>query len=115
VEPRQLLRVDPCHLVQPSLPDRAVWRSEGSYEGAPADGSAWLAGEDAVPFRVMRGGWASATEFVCTSSARRQLRADAGSWKDAGDENEADESGWMAALLDTLYTPYGFRVICECP
>jgi formylglycine-generating enzyme required for sulfatase activity len=43
-----------------------VWHP--SYEGAPADGGAWLDGEDREPFRVVRGGWASATEFVCTSS-----------------------------------------------
>jgi formylglycine-generating enzyme required for sulfatase activity len=87
-----------------------VWHS--SYEDAPADGRAWLDGEDTEPFRVVRGGWASATEFVCTSSARRQLRADAGSRDDAlGDEEE--EGGFMASLFAMMYTPYGFRVVCE--
>jgi formylglycine-generating enzyme required for sulfatase activity len=92
-----------------------VWHP--NYEGAPADGSAWLDGEDSEPFRVMRGGWASATEFVCTSSSRRQLRADAGTrhgnfeFEDEGGE----EDGWMVPLFALLYTPYGFRVVCECP
>ena len=87
-----------------------VWHP--NYEGAPTDGSAWLDGEDSEPFRVMRGGWASATEFVCTSSSRRQLRADAGSRRDAG---EKDESEFMASLFAMMYTPYGFRVVCEVP
>ena len=86
-----------------------------NYEGAPADGSAWLDGEDKEPFRVVRGGWASATEFVCTSSARRQLRADAGSRDDDGEGDEGDEGGFMASLFAMMYTPYGFRVVCECP
>ena len=62
----------------------------------------------------MRGGWASATEFVCTSSARQQLRADAGSRDDESDD-EGEESGLMASLFAMMYTPYGFRVVCECP
>ncbi len=88
-----------------------VWHP--NYEGAPTDGSAWLEGEDGEPFRVMRGGWASATEFVCTSSSRRQLRADAGTRDDDGDEG--DEGGFMASLFALMYTPYGFRVVCVCP
>jgi formylglycine-generating enzyme required for sulfatase activity len=91
-----------------------VWHP--NYEGAPADGSAWLDGEDREPFRVVRGGWASATEFVCTSSSRRQLRADAGARDDDGEEEEGgDESGLMASLFAMTYTPYGFRVVCEGP
>lgn len=39
-----------------------VWQP--GYDGAPTDGSVWLDGEDRGPFRVVRGGWASATEFV---------------------------------------------------
>ena len=90
-----------------------VWHP--GYAGAPADGSSWLDGEDREPFRVVRGGWASATELVCTSSARRQLRADAGSREaDAEGEGE-DEDGFMASLFAMMYTPYGFRVVCECP
>jgi len=83
-----------------------VWHS--SYEGAPTDGSAWLEGETKIPFRVMRGGWASATEFVCTSASRHLLRSDAG---DRADEPEEDED---AGTLKALFaTPYGFRVVCE--
>jgi formylglycine-generating enzyme required for sulfatase activity len=88
-----------------------VWHP--SYAGAPADGSAWLDGEDKEPFRVMRGGWCSATEFVCTSSARRQLRADAGSRED-GEGDEGEEGGFMASLFAMMFTPYGCRVLCEC-
>jgi formylglycine-generating enzyme required for sulfatase activity len=90
-----------------------VWHP--SYDGAPADGSAWLDGEDQEPFRVVRGGWASATEFVCTSTARRQLRADAGEREDDAEGEEGDEGGLMASLFAMMYTPYGFRVVCECP
>jgi len=90
-----------------------VWHP--NYEGAPTDGSAWLDGEDREPFRVVRGGWASATEFVCTSSARRQLRADAGSRDDDSEDDEGDGSGLMASLFAMMYTPYGFRVVCEFP
>jgi formylglycine-generating enzyme required for sulfatase activity len=85
-----------------------VWHP--NYEGAPTDGSAWLAGEDNEPFRVVRGGWCSATELVCTSSARRQLRADAGSHEDQSDEDE----GFMSTVLDMMFRPLGFRVVCEC-
>jgi formylglycine-generating enzyme required for sulfatase activity/Zn ribbon nucleic-acid-binding protein len=88
-----------------------VWHP--NYEGAPADGGAWLDGEDREPFRVVRGGWASATEFVCTSAARRQLRADAGSRYEGGDVGEGDQDGLMASLFDMMYIPYGFRVVCE--
>jgi hypothetical protein len=88
-----------------------VWHR--NYEGAPADGSAWLAGEESDPFRVVRGGWASATEFVCTSAARRQLRADAASpVEDDGDEG--DDDGFMSMLSEMMYTPYGMRLVCEC-
>ena len=90
-----------------------VWHP--NYEGAPADGSAWLDGEDSQPGRVVRGGWASATEFVCTSAAQRQLRADAGSREDGGESSEGEEGGFMAALFALMYTPYGFRVVCERP
>ncbi len=89
-----------------------VWHP--NYEGAPADGSAWLDGEDKEPFRVVRGGWASATEFVCTSSARRQLRADAGSREEDDEGDEGDEGGLMVSLFAMMYTPYGCRVVCEC-
>jgi formylglycine-generating enzyme required for sulfatase activity len=94
-----------------------VWHP--SYKGAPLDGSAWLADEDREPFRVMRGGWPAATEFVCTSSARRQVRADAGAPKDfsdgGNDGNEGDDDGFMASLFDLMYTPRGLRVVCEWP
>jgi formylglycine-generating enzyme required for sulfatase activity len=86
-----------------------------NYEGAPADGSAWLDGEDSEPSRVMRGGWASATENVCTSSSRRSLRADAGTPEDDFEDDEGEVGGMLASLLDLMYTPYGFRVVCECP
>ncbi|QDU25830.1 Serine/threonine-protein kinase pkn1 [Anatilimnocola aggregata] len=89
-----------------------VWHP--NYDGAPNDGSAWLEGENTEVFRVMRGGWCSATEFVCTSSARRQLRADAGS-PDEDIEGEEDDGGFMESLFDLMYIPNGFRVVCECP
>jgi formylglycine-generating enzyme required for sulfatase activity len=89
-----------------------VWHS--NYAGAPTDGSAWLAGEDKEAFRVMRGGWCSATEFVCTSSARRQMRADAGSHEE-GDSDDKDEGGLLSSIFEMMYTPYGFRVVCEVP
>jgi formylglycine-generating enzyme required for sulfatase activity len=84
-----------------------VWHP--NYDGAPADGSVWLDGEDKEPFRVMRGGWCSATEFVCTSSSRRQLRADAGLHEE--DDDEPDEI--MEMFREMMYTPHGFRVVCE--
>lgn len=91
-----------------------VWHP--NYDGAPTDGAAWLEGEDSDPFRVMRGGWASATERVCTSSARRQLRADAGSSDDDADsESNEDEDNVIDQLLGMMYTPRGFRVVCEIP
>ena len=90
-----------------------VWHP--NYEGAPTDGRAWLDGEDREPFRVMRGGWASATEFVCTSSSRRQLRADAGSGADDDLHDDEDDDGWIGAIFDMMYTPHGFRVVCEFP
>ena len=84
-----------------------VWHP--NYDGAPVDGSAWLDGEDKEPFRVVRGGWCSATEFVCTSSSRRQLRADAGLKEDEDEE----PSEFMEMLLEMMYMPHGFRVVCE--
>jgi formylglycine-generating enzyme required for sulfatase activity len=89
-----------------------VWHP--NYAGAPADGSAWLDGEDREPFRVVRGGWCSATEFVCTSAARRQLRADAGA-HDEDDSGGKEDGGLLGALFEMMYTPYGFRVVCEVP
>jgi formylglycine-generating enzyme required for sulfatase activity len=89
-----------------------VWHL--NYEGASIDGSAWLDGEDSEPLRIVRGDRASATEFVCTSSARRQLRADAGSWDDDVEHDEGNESGLWLSLFAMMYTPYGFRVVCEC-
>ncbi len=86
-----------------------VWHPD--YEGAPSDGSAWLEGEEKEPFRVERGGWCSATESVCASSSRRQLRADAGT-HDEEVEDESDDP-FMKSLLDLMYTPCGFRVVCE--
>jgi formylglycine-generating enzyme required for sulfatase activity len=88
-----------------------VWHP--NYSGTPTDGSAWLDGEDNDPFRVVRGGWASATEFVCTSASRRQLRADAGA-RENDEDDEEEESEFRAMLSALLYTPYGFRVVCEC-
>jgi formylglycine-generating enzyme required for sulfatase activity len=84
-----------------------------NYNGAPSDGSAWLDGEDKQPFRVMRGGWASGTEFVCTSSARRQLRADAGLRESSSEESEREDDGFVQSIFDMFYMPYGFRVVCE--
>jgi formylglycine-generating enzyme required for sulfatase activity len=89
-----------------------VWHP--NHQGAPSDGSAWLDGEDREPFRVVRGGWAAATELVCTSSARQQRRVDAGSRDDDGDEEEGGQDGLMASLFEMMYMPYGFRVVCEC-
>ena len=86
-----------------------VWHD--SYEGAPTDGSAWLVGEEYQPFRVVRGGWCSGTEFVCASASRRQLRADAGEYKER--DTDDDEDGFMSALFDMMYTPYGFRIVHE--
>jgi formylglycine-generating enzyme required for sulfatase activity len=86
-----------------------VWHP--NYNGAPADGSAWLEGEDSVAFRVVRGGWCSATEFVCTSSSRRQLRADAGGRNQEADDEEKDD--WLDDFFGIM--PYGFRVVCELP
>lgn len=88
-----------------------VWHA--NYEGAPTDGSPWLAGEDRQPFRVVRGGWCSATEFVCTSASRRQLQADAGarSKPETGDEGKEDH--FLDDMFEIMYIPYGFRVVCE--
>lgn len=82
-----------------------------NYQGAPSDGSPWLSGEEKQAFRVMRGGWCSATEFVCASGARRQLRADAGSRNETEPQDEEDE--FLSALFEMMYTPSGFRVVCE--
>jgi len=87
-----------------------VWHAD--YEGAPVDGSAWLEGEDQEPSRVTRGGWASGTEAVCTSSARQWLMADAGSPR--GDEDDDEESELMSWLMEASILPCGFRVVCEC-
>jgi hypothetical protein len=62
----------------------------------------------------VRGCWASATEFVCTGSARRQLRADAGTRDDEDEDDAGEEGGFITALFATMYTPYGFRVVCAC-
>lgn len=87
-----------------------VWHY--NYDGAPADGTAWLDGEQETPFRVVRGGWCSAAEGPCMSAARRQLRADAGATaEDGADDEEEDE--FLAGMLDMAFTPYGFRVVCE--
>src|SRR5262249_10301445 len=81
-----------------------VWRP--NYAGAPDDGSAWLDGEDKEAFRVTRGGWCSATEFVCTSSSRRQLRADAGSLEELQSEGN-DGGGLLNSLFEMMYSPIG--------
>lgn len=86
-----------------------VWHD--NYQGAPTDGSAWLRDESKQPFRVARGGWCSATEFVCTSSARQQLRADAGSRKE--NESDDEENEFLSELFEMMYMPHGFRVVCE--
>ena len=78
---------------------------------APVDGCAWLIGEKHQPFLVVRGGWCSATELSCGSASRRQLRADAGEYKER--DNDDEEDGFMSALFDMMYTPYGFRVVHE--
>lgn len=89
-----------------------VWHY--SYDGAPTDGSAWLDGEDKTPFRVVRGGWCSASESACTSASRQQLRADAGS-PPQGHEEAADkeEDAFLESILEMTYTPHGFRIVCE--
>jgi formylglycine-generating enzyme required for sulfatase activity len=88
-----------------------VWHE--SYVGAPTDGSPWLDNEGRKPFCVTRGGWASATEFVCTSTSRRGIRADAGSRDKVDDETETP--GLIQPFQWLLYIPYGLRVVCECP
>jgi formylglycine-generating enzyme required for sulfatase activity len=90
-----------------------VWHP--NYEGAPNDGSPWLDGEEREPFRVMRGGFCSATEHVCTSSFRRQRRADAGTARDHDPHDGKKTDEFMATMFNMLYTPYGFRVVCEIP
>ena len=85
-----------------------VWHD--SYENAPTDGSARLDGEKHQPFRVARGGWCSATEMVCASASRRQLRANAGEYKER-DTDDDDSS--MSSLFGMLYMPYGFRIVYE--
>ena len=80
-----------------------VWHD--NYAGSPVDGSAWLYGEDKQAFRVVRGGWCSAAETVCRSAARQMRRADFES------EGEDDMDG--DPLFHFLFTPYGFRVVCE--
>ena len=88
-----------------------VWHD--NYEGAPTDGSPWLAGGDKQPFRVLRGGCCTGTEFVCTSASRRRLRADAGSRKVTEPENDREHEWLLSAMFGMMYTPYGFRVVCE--
>ena len=83
-----------------------VWHD--NYDGAPSDGTAWLDGEDKTPFRVVRGGWCSATEHACTSAARKQLRVDAGPPSRPTAEKYLDDISFQLA-----FTPYGFRVVCE--
>ncbi len=83
-----------------------------NYLGAPTDGSAWLEGEEKQAFRVVRGGWCSATEFVCRSASRSQYRADGGGKDDEDDED--DEQGEpLAGLMGWMFTPHGLRVVCE--
>src|SRR3954471_16267121 len=45
------------------------------------------------------------------------LRADAGARDDDGDVegHDGDQNGFMASLFVMMYTPNGFRVVCECP
>jgi hypothetical protein len=52
-----------------------------------------------------------AAETVCASATRRQRRADAGSRDDG--EADDDEDGFLAAMFEMMYIPYGFRVVCE--
>ena len=65
----------------------------------------------------VRGGWASATEFVCTSSARRQLRADAGSREEDGEDDEGDGGRIHGVAprhdVHALRVPGGLRVSVE--
>jgi formylglycine-generating enzyme required for sulfatase activity len=89
-----------------------VWHA--TYDGAPADGSAWLEGEASEASRVARGGWCSATEFVCTSASRREVRADAGSRDEEGETSSSEDNGFLETIREMMYTPYGFRVVCEC-
>ncbi len=91
-----------------------VWHE--NYENAPTDGSAWLVGEEHEAFRVMRGGWCSATEFVCTSTSRRQLRTDAGARPEPSvseGSGDADDDGFLSSIFEMMHTPYGFRVVYE--
>ena len=53
-----------------------------------------------------------------STAAPTQLRADAGMKDDGGtdeEEGDDDEEGFFTAMLATMYTPQGFRVVCECP
>ena len=84
-----------------------VWHD--TYDGAPDDGSAWLDGEDKTAYRVMRGGWCSATENVCASASRRGVRADAGS----REKIEEDADGYLTDVFEMMHIPYGFRVVCD--
>jgi hypothetical protein len=45
------------------------------------------------------------------------LRAVAGARDDdiEGEGDDGEEDGLMASVLTLMYTPYGFRVVCECP
>lgn len=45
----------------------------------------------------------------------RACEANAGSRDDDSVDDEGDEVGLMASLFATMYTPCGFRVVCEWP
>jgi formylglycine-generating enzyme required for sulfatase activity len=84
-----------------------------NYLGAPVNGTAWMDGADEA-IRVLRGGWCAATEFVCTSSARRSAMASAGTPSRLTNDPEAShQDDFMNEFLEMLYMPYGFRVVCE--
>lgn len=89
-----------------------VWHE--NYDGAPANGAAWLNGEEKTPFRVARGGWYSAVADQCSSAARRSLRADVGSTDEDGEDDESEDGDDLfARMLDMMFTPHGLRVVCE--
>lgn len=82
-----------------------------NYKDAPIDGRAWISNESTHAFRVVRGGWCSGSENTCTSSFRRQLRADAGT--PSKSQSKAEHDSDLEYLLDMMYSPHGFRVVCE--
>lgn len=84
-----------------------------NYSGAPCDGSAWIDNGQSQAFRVVRGGFAGGTEFVCTSSSRRQLRADAGEAEESFASEDQELDLFFKFTLAMMYTPQGFRVVCE--